>query len=255
MRHSIARTLKLTASAALAAFAFTGCMTQATTDYTPDGGNVVISQESSNMGQVLNSSSLHKDGEGGSDTGEQALSNHSAFLDTATCVDSSGQSHRCFVRVVNFVSADTTNVRERMDTLWLLDSNGAYMTSFHPFLATTIIHHRHVIKVRGAQNLDIQFNTTLTKKTDSTGKVLVWNGTITGMINGVAVNATIDNVTRSISGASCGLPEDGSIHMDRNGVKIDLNFKGAGKADVVVTGKKGKQHHGTLDGGTETQKD
>ena len=53
MKTSITQVLKL-AVPALALAAITGCMTQSNDSYASDGSNVIISQESSNMGEVLN---------------------------------------------------------------------------------------------------------------------------------------------------------------------------------------------------------
>ncbi len=253
MKTSITQVLKLAAVPALALAAITGCMTQSNDSYASDGSNVIISQESSNMGEVLNTQTTAAKVSGEhSDTGELIMHR----LDTATCTDSSGQTHRCFIRDAKFTSSDTLFVRERQDTIWLLDSNGAYMTEFHPFQATVIIHNRHVTKVKGDKSLDIQFNTVLTRGTDSSGKkVLIWNGTINGTINGETVSATITNVTRPLQGGACGLPADGFIHMERGGSKIDIDFEGGGKAKVAITDRKGRRHHGNIDGGKETQND
>ena len=253
MKTSITQVLKLAAVPALALVAFTGCMTQSNDSYASDGGNVIISQESSNMGQVLNTQTAAAKVSGEhSDTGEIILHR----LDTATCRDSSGQPLRCFVRTAEFTSSDTLFTRNRYDTLWLRDSMGAYMNVFQPFQATTIIHHRHVVKVKGDKSLDIQFNTVLIRGVDSVGnKVLIWNGTINGTINGETVSATITNVTRPLQGGACGLPSDGFIHMERGGAKIDIDFEGGGKAKVAITDRKGRRHHGNIDGGKETQND
>ena len=250
MKTSITQTLRWASVAALAAFAFTGCMTQSVKDPSPaDGGNGLINQETSSMGQIYASSALSK--AGASDTGELIIKTRT--LDT-TCLPGP-----CFVRDAQFTTPNGKFDRERRDTVWLLDSHGAYMTVFAPRQATQIRHNRHVTRINNStgNQIDIQFNTVLTWAVDGTDTVGVWSGTITGTLNGVEFkNATISGVKRLFTpGAGFGPPMDGDIKCQRGDFSIDIHFQGGGRAGVDVRdNRNGKEHHLDMVGELEVQK-
>ena len=167
---------------------------------------------------------------------------------------------KCFVRDAEFTfttSSRKTFTRERQDSIWLADSLGNSMTVFHPFQAAIITHHRHVIKVNGAMDIDVQINTYLAWTFENGIKTgAIWSGSLTGTFNGVPFKkATITNVKHLIAlVGGFGFPVDGVLHMERGDFSIDITFTGSGMADVVITGK-GKLHHIKCHGEDEAQED
>jgi hypothetical protein len=252
MNNMITQTLKLAAVVAMASFALTGCITQPIHDPSPaDGSLGLINQEATSMGQVVVSASA-KTSVAAPETGEAII--HPLTLDSAC---SPGP---CFVREASFTFVNArgdTVSRERRDTIWLVDSAGNYMTAFHPLLAATIRHDRHVSKIMGDADLEVQFNTTLTWGVDRLGdNVGVWIGTVTGTFNGTPFSATFSGIKRPFHpGLGFGFPENGGImHCNRGDFGMDMNFLGNGKAEVDVTNhRNGRTHHIEVNGGQETQ--
>ena len=240
MKPSLSPSIKYVALALIAGALLTGCVTQSEqAGYSSDGGNALIVQESSNMGTVLNTHPLAKvSSEVVSDTGEVVVKHITLKADT-TCLPGP-----CFIRGSEVTTPNGKFDRDRQDTIWLLDSTGAYMTTFRPFDATTIVYHRHVVKTKDDKSMDIQFNTTLTWGVDSVGnRVAVLNGTITGTINGEAVNATISDVMIPfVPGLGCGLPNEGMIHAERGGDVVDIDFEEGGKAHCDIKDDRGHHH-------------
>src|SRR6185295_3251376 len=193
MKSSIVQTLKLSVAAALAAFAFSSCMTSSDKDPTTDGGNAVAVQEANNMGTVLNSTTT--------------LSKTAADFDTVTGdfvivklhLDSTcGGKGPCFVRSAQFTNSVGFE-RQREDTI-ILDSAGTRLTVFRPGHATTISHIRHVTRLNSntGREIDIYINTTLTKKAGVGDSVVFTStGTITGTLNGTEFKSKTFTVTRT----------------------------------------------------------
>lgn len=224
--------------------------TSSNADFQSDGVSGFVNQEAVSMGQAFNSEGYGKSASDSTDTvtGEIILT-RLHYNDTC----------HCFVRqaTFSFTFNDKSFVRERRDSIWLTDSAGNPMTSFRPFQAASITHHRHVTRIGGSVDIEVQFNTTFTWVTDGNGNKTgaIWNGTVTGTYNGVEFkNTTITSVKRPVTFFGFGFPTEGAIHIARGNFTLDITFKGAGKADVVVTGN-GKTHHLECTGGVEVRKD
>ncbi len=237
--------------AAAALFALTGCMSSSTEgDYQVDGSSGFINQEAINMGQTVAVESSAKTAKDSDTVTGEIMIHRLHYNDTC----------KCFVREAEFTftnGSGKTFARVRDDSIWLVDSSGNYLASFHPLQAASVIHHRHVVKINGSMDIDLQFNTTLTWTTDANGNKtgVIWSGTFTGTFNGTSFNGSIVSVKRPFSlYLGFGFPTEGMIHALRGSFTIDITFKGSGKAEIVITGK-GKIHHVDCDGGDETQKD
>ncbi len=250
LTNAISPVLKYSAAAALLTLGFTGCMTSPssssnTAGYTSSGESAFIKQESENMGQVWNSGASASTSTGlakeASDTVMDTITGD--LVITPLHYDSACQ---CFVRVANYTSSVGFE-RQRLDSITLVDSNGNPMSRFRPLLAKTIIHNRHVTRIRSnlGTEVDVNFNTTLTWADSGSKRVGVWNGTITGTFNGVTFKTgSIDNVVRTWYPLLLrfGFPSSGSIDIDRISGKgaeftLDIVFTGEGSADVSVTNK------------------
>ena len=241
---------------AMTCFALTGCMssTSVSGDYQSDGASSFMNQETINMGQMFTAQGSAKEtADTDTVTGEIVI--HRLHYND-TC--------KCFVRDAQFTftnASGKTFTRERQDSIWLTDSLGNYMTTFHPFQAVTIKHDRHVVKVNGAVDIEVQNNATLTWIFDNGVRTgAEWSGTITGTFNGAEFkNGSFKKVKRPFIFLGSfvvgfGFPSDGVIHMERGDFSLDITFKGAGMAEVIVIGK-GKIHHIKCNGGDETQED
>jgi hypothetical protein len=247
----ITRILKLATIVAMIGSALTGCITQSVNDPSPaDGSLGLINQEATSMGQVVVSASA-KTASIMADTGEVIINRLS--------LDSICQPGPCFVRNAQFTFTNQngkTFTRERRDTIWLVDSAGNYMTVFHPLQAATIRHDRHVSKISGNADLEVQFNTTFTWGVDSLGdKVGVWSGTVEGTFNGDSLSATFGAIKRPFTLLGFGFPENGGVmYCNRGDFRMDINFLGNGKAEVDVTNhRNGRKHRIEVNGGRETQ--
>jgi hypothetical protein len=250
-----ARTSKLAVVVAMTGLMLTGCITQSVNDPSPADGTLgLINQEATSMGQVITSQSLGK-----SAVAAETLNADFNVKRIDTICIYQGQSQPCFVREaqVTFVNAKGDTVsRDRRDTIWLLDSAGNYLTAFRPLLAATIRHDRHVSKIRGDADLEVQFNTTFTWGVDSSdNRVGVWSGMIAGTFNGDSLSATFSGIKRPFTLLGFGFPENGGImHCIRGDYGMDINFLGNGRAEVDVTNhRNGRIHHIEVIGGQETQ--
>jgi hypothetical protein len=210
--------------------------------YDSDGTAGVMNQEANGMGDVW-SSQLAKAADSDS---ERQLE----VVITPLQYDSACQ---CFVRTASFSHSNPhgkTFTRSRSDSIWL-DSSGQRLSLFHPAHASTITHHRHVVKLSGAMDIDMQINMTMTRTIEDGDTVRTWNGTITGTYDGVPFkDGEINGVVYSFL-AGFWVPTGGSMHVRRGDFTIDLTFKGSGKAQAVVKGH-GRTRKIECDGGSES---
>jgi len=254
MKNQITLTLKLAATAAFAAFALTGCMTDNPSDPTTDGGNAVVKQEADNMGTVLNESA--------SSSGSVLAKVSASAADTVTttfAIDSiTGEKvlirlHPdsgcgCYIRE----AWDTTSVgfeRQRLDSIWL-DSSGVRLTGlpFRPVDADSITHKRYITRIgTEGKEIDIVISSTLTKATDDDSTVFNWKGTITGTFNGVTFENTSIDIVRDVIGSGptreIGPASSGYIQMQRGAYVIKMSFDrdGSGSTATCVVTKNGVQ--------------
>lgn len=223
-----------------------GCMsTGAETDFQSDGTAGLMNQEVSSMHGAYSSES----GKIATDSAQAEIVLTTLHYDTS-CM--------CFVRAATFAFTTPRGksfVRERLDSIWLQDSTGAYLDTFTPLQADTITHHRHVVKVNGAMDVNLQINTVTTwvRNDDGTRTGTLLSGTISGTFGGVPFkHGVINGVYHSFLGGWSGYPTAGTIHLEHGDYVFDLTFKGDGKAGVDVTGN-GTATHIECDGGNETE--
>ena len=242
MKMSHTNILKLAAVAALAGFAFTGCMTQSEPDPTLDGGNVVAAQEANNMGAVLNESAS-----------SPKIAAVTSDTDTVTKEKIIVSRHydavcQCFVRSTQFLNKKGFE-RQRLDSIWL-DSSGYLLSVFTPGHADSITHIRHVTRINGnsGKNVDITFKTTLVKKLVGGLIVYQWTGTMTGTFNGTEFKSSSFSITRTWTpGAGFGYAE-GTLSILRDNYEIVILFS-SGSANCTVN------HSGKLLRTTHIDKD
>jgi hypothetical protein len=243
MKHSTF--LKTLLLGGFAVFAFNSCMTSTNDDaYVSNGENTFVKQESENMGQVVNNGSVSSGGlnKAAVTADVQAADSDTLTSDFVLIPLHFDDSCNCFVRTANF-TASVGFERLRQDSLWLIDSSGDTLNTFHPGHAATVIHHRHVTRIRGTvgDTIDVQFNTTLTWTKSGDTVEGVWNGTITGTFNGVVFkNCTISNVIRPVVTGIFGFkhlafPTAGTISFTKGDFNVVIQFTGQGTATVTAT--------------------
>lgn len=221
------------AFAGLAAVALTGCLADADQEgIRSDGQSSFLTSEVDHMGEVLNTGSSEAAPTlGGIDTGSIV---GELVIDPlkyqADC--------QCFVRRAKFTGQNGFE-RIRLDSIWLLDDTGAKLDKFNLAAVAKVIHKRHVMKSRDANDVDVHIDTEMELKTLNGDKVGVWNGTMTGTYNGDAFKSgTITNVTREFKDGRFHFPQSGSIEVVRPVFKFLVEFQGDGRAKVTITNQK-----------------
>ena len=232
MNTSIVKTIKLAAAAALAGFAFTGCMTKSEGDTTTDGGNVVAVQETNNMAVLLTESSSLKIAVVAGDTDTITKEKVVVLLHyEALC--------QCFVRSTQFLNKKGFE-RQRLDSIWL-DSSGHALSVFIPGHADAITHIRHVTRINGnsGKNVDITLKTTLVKTVVNGTIVFQWTGTITGTFNGTEFRSSSFSLTRTYTpGVGFGY-ENGTVDLHRGDYEIIIFFDSSSKSANCTVSHKG----------------
>ena len=230
MKPSILKTAKLAAATALTLFAFTGCNTSSSADITTDGGNAVVSQETNNMGIMLNEPS-DSPKVANTDTVVDVITNEKVIVLRHYDVNC-----QCFVRAALFTSSVGFE-RQRLDSIWL-DSSGHLLSAFTPGHADSITHIRHVTRINNntGRQIDLTFKSTLTRKLVSGVYVFNWNGVITGSFNGTEFTNSTIVITRTFGGSAGFGTLSGTIDVHRGNYEMVFVFDSAtGIATCTVT--------------------
>ncbi len=221
--------LRTLALAGVTALALTGCMTQedSATDDSSDGQGAFLVSELDQMGQSLGEPAGEALATAGADTftitGELVID---PFKYQADCA--------CFVRKAKYVGQQGFE-RERLDSVTFLDSAGKTMDVFRPGKAAKILYRRDVERVRGAREVDVRLDITIDMKVEDGRKVGVWNGTLTGTLDGQVIKSgTLSNVVRPFVAGRFRFPEAGTVEMARPRFHVRVEFLGDGKAKVTL---------------------
>jgi hypothetical protein len=235
-RFKLTPALHTLAIAGASSLLMTGCiMNKEEGAYNSDGQAAYVTSEVDQMGQVYDQipgTAAAKIGGGLAITGELVVE---PFAYKADC--------ECFVRRATFDGIRGYE-RDRVDSVTLLDSNGATMDAFKPALISRILHKRHVVKSKNGREADIHFEFTADIKSDAGVKKGVWNGAMTGTYNGQEFKSgSVTKVTRVWEGGRFGFPESGGISLDRPVFGFLVEFLGDGKAKATITNKVNKKVH------------
>lgn len=233
--YSALRTLTLLGAAA---FALTGCMTQEDgnpADNASDGQSAFLVSEVDQMGQGLGQMSpglAQTAAPALGLTGEQVIAPFSYQEDCG-----------CFVRKANF-TGQRGYERERLDSVILLDSEGATMDTWLPADASKIIYHRDVNNINGACEARVHIDMTVDLTTEGDVRVGVWNGTMSGTFRGQELKSgSVMNVVCPLTEGSFGFPTSGLIELTRPAFQYQVEFPGEGKAKATIRSRRNKRAH------------
>lgn len=143
----------------------------------------------------------------------------------------------CFVRRATYTGVPGYE-RERIDTVTLVDSAGATITtSMQTAKASTIHHKRYVKSLEGSRQADLLFDLTADVSTDSDSVTTsVWNGTITGSFNEQEIRSgSVDSVVRVWADSSFGYPIGGSLTLESDMSSLVIQYHADSSATATIT--------------------
>ena len=151
----------------------------------------------------------------------------------------------CFVRRA-YLQSIRGQERERLDTLWQLDSLGITLVDsvYHPQMIASMRHHRHLRKFKDGAPLNLHLNTVFDWQLDANKvrRKKAWSGTIQGSYRNISSSGgKIDSLVYPLVSSHYLFPNTGSLHVNRSTVTLDMFFKEGKSAICILTDPFGGQ--------------